>query len=134
MAHANPRPRDGHTKTTMMVSRPRPLPPRPATPNANPYTIEQSKYIMRHSHEAIVKKYQEEMYKLADYFERELRLKDETILNLHSEIAWLRRSATIPCERTTKIEIDYDEDANDRNDGTEFGRCSALILAILSIQ
>lgn len=79
---------------------------------------------MRHSHEAIVKKYQQEMYKLADYFERELQLKDEIIVGLHAEIARLRRNATIPCERTTKIEIDIADEANDVDETElpEYGR------------
>lgn len=58
---------------------------------------------MRHSHEAIVKKYKQSICKLADDFERDLQLKDEIIMSLRAEIARLKCSGTMSTTKTEEF-------------------------------
>lgn len=62
-----------------------------------------------------MKKYQQSIYKLVDDFERELQLKDETIVGLHAEIARLRRNASSTWHPTKMVEFEIAEDADDQS-------------------
>lgn len=61
-----------------------------------------------------MKKYQQSIYKLVDDFERELQLKDETIVGLHAEIARLRRNVSSAWHPTKMVEFVV-EDVDDQS-------------------